>query len=278
MQQSVGDQVTALVSGLEREHLAALIRVDELNATNASIVSENDAVKSANATLEKQLADRSDALSSAEKQMADALDMVETVAAAALAMLRATKRPDGQPAADPIVATAIAAEAATLAARPALVQTPPAPPRIVDVLVTDDMLKLAPVAITTAAVEIAPTAPVEPSPPIVPSFAEQAAADVMTNDAPVASDTGAATEEKPIDPTTIREALDKLAVVLQPAIAAPAVEVSAVDRMHRATSDMLPAPTLNAAYDGPTLVIHNDGNLPSYLARDTNFDNGQIFS
>lgn len=236
--QSVGDQVSTLVTGLERDHLTALMNVDALSSTK-------DALTSANAVLEKQLADRSTALAAAEKQLADALEMVETVAAAALDMLRKVRTSaDVPPIKSPIVATAVST----------VIPFAKAPP----------LIDLAPIAAALA----------ELAPPIAPTFAEQVAGDIMS------SDTGDTTPEKPGDADraslaasiaygkAINAQPEPPAAPVSEPIAAPAP--SAVDRMRRDSPSLLPAPSLSG-HQGPMLVVHNEGGLPSFLRANTAF-------
>lgn len=252
--QSVGDQVSTLVSSLERDHITALQHIDELIAANASITAERDALKSANTVLEKQLTDSTVALLDTEEHLADAIKMVDAVGAAALDMLKVVKRPFGSPSPQK-------ADAGTNGLRP---YRPIAAPPIVPVLITDEMLK--------------------------PDFAQRVAGDVMADDPPLQGDSGDEAEEKPIaapaaqpapapapvDLAPIKEAIEKkLDAVWDSQLAAAD---DAMSRMGRGPSAMkLPPVTMRGAEPArPQLTVVNGGSggLPIFLRRDMVFQRG----
>lgn len=242
--QSVGDQVSTLVSSLERDHITALQHIDELIAANDGLHAENAALKSANAVLGKQLTDNTVALLDNQEHLADAIKMVDAVGAAALDMLKTVKRPLGSP---------LKADAKVEIA---------APP-IVPVLITDEMLK------PDFAQQVAGDAMAD-DPPLQGDSGDE------TEEKPIAAlPAQPAPVPAPVDLAPIKEAIEKNLDAAVPAD-------DAMSRMGRGPSAMkLPPVTMRGAEPvrsatpaTPRLVVHNDGGLPVFLQRDTVFQRG----
>lgn len=299
--QSVGDQVTQLVANLERDHLATLMKVDELSADRDSLKHQSDALASANAMLEKQLADRTSALADTEKRMDEALAQVEVVANAALQMLKTVR---GQRASLEAVGGITKATNPLWKNAASLKEFTAKDVKMLDLAPLQDcvafmkgdisgpaqkagIIKEAEAVLADATQQ--DTAAIVDDVAIDPSFGEQVAGDIMAADDKIVGDSGdemvdlspikQALEEKLVPPEPdadlVRAALAQREVdntgdyiPLAPTIAPP-IELDAVDRMRRSSADLLPAPSLSGS-TGPVLVVRNEP-LPIFLARDTVF-------